>query len=206
MGFAKRTLILFFVLFMAAFAQQVQAVLRELPNSSHYQGSVNYNTTVSGGVLSGRIDFAVYDRDDDEFPTPPGSSKYIYAYQIFNDEEESDQALAYFAIFGAGEYSMDVDTGSITSQIDPAPVGVQPSSQSFTASNKRAVWNFGGGSLVKDEHSWLLVFSSNRDWVAGTYEMKTADQLPPVPPIAEPGTMALICGGSLLLARRKKTR
>ena len=85
------------LLVAALFVQNASAAL--LPVSTFgdaegWQGSRSYSYDVVGyGILSGRVYFTVYDSDnlvlegekalDDEW-TMPG--KYIYAYQIFNDQ------------------------------------------------------------------------------------------------------------------------
>jgi hypothetical protein len=212
------------LLFIAAICNQsaFAQLLEMLPYSSHYQGSTFYERTTNSGAFYGRIDFAVYDTQDypNEFIgsdgfTHPGTGRYIYAYQIFNDLEDSDDTIAYFAVFGEDtQYVLDVDATSIGAQNDspdnPSQSGVQPSSSSFNDSHTKGMWVFTNGFISKDEHSWFLVYSSDRDWVVGAYELKTPEEISdefPIPPvIAEPGTLAVFAAGAGLLARKKRSR
>jgi hypothetical protein len=201
-GFANFVLILFILVF----AQQVQAAW-ELPHSVHYEGSTN-NLNMSGGTtITGHVDFAVYDTSiqTPSFPSAvPGAGRYIYAYQIFNEDPQN--SIGNFAVFGLGKQSLDVDSDSITAEQDAPPVGAQPSNKSFTTSNIKAVWNFGTTLIAKGNHSWFLMFRSDKDWVAGTYEVKeNADNSDfPVPSIPEPATIALLSFGSLMLVKRRR--
>jgi len=105
--------------------------------SFHRPGWVNYDGFVFyyQGNLRGRIDFAVYDTEHAEYGdeyldagiTPPGEGQqYIYAYQIFNDYLNSEESVAYFAVLGIDEATIDLD--SISSQEDPQ-MGIAPGDQ-----------------------------------------------------------------------------
>ena len=225
----KRVLLLSSLLVATLLAQNAGATLLPmLPESSHYQGFVWYDQEIEpgpetgpGGNLGGRIDFAVYDTE--EYPkefigidgfTKPGNGRYIYAYQIFNDYYGfSDVSVAYFAALGIDMAFV----GDIDSQEDPES-GVKPSpvdpsdplretGEYFTETD--AVWEFGTNerdyiNAGADGHSWFLVFSSDKDWVAGDYEIRGPQQGDfPVP---EPAMLTLLgIGGTMLFKRRKKT-
>ena len=227
----KRVLLLSSLLVATLLPQEAGATLAPmLPESSHYEGFVYYQNDewddggFSGTVkLRGRIDFAVYDTEeypnefigeDDGF-TKPGNGRYIYAYQIFNDYfGASEGAISYFAALGIDMNVVDVL--SISSQEDPES-GVKPSpadpsdpsretGEYFTETD--AVWEFGTNdrdwiNAGADGHSWFLVFSSDKNWVPGEYEIRGPQQSQfPVP---EPAMLTLLgIGGAMLFKRRNK--
>ena len=92
------SLLLFMLLIL--FASSTFAEL----NSSYYSGTTYFDEPwgEDGGYIRGHIDFAVFD-DRNEYETlmdfnAPGTGQYVYAYQIFNDDEFSDESIAYFAV------------------------------------------------------------------------------------------------------------
>jgi hypothetical protein len=176
-----------------------------LPESSHYDGSVFYDQPSGDGFLRGRIDFAVYDTElypdefvgDDGFEAP-GEGRYIYAYQVFNDYEASDEAVGWFAVLGINESVVE----GISAQ-DDLNGGVEPGESHVSA--PKAIWEFNNVLVYAGDHSFFLVFSSEQDWVAGDYEIKgpTNDEMP-VPSLPEPGTVFLLGAGfALAFARRR---
>jgi len=192
-----------------------------LPISSYadgyWQGRRYYDDVeMGGGHLRGHIDFAVYDTVDyagefisvdteDEF-----EGRYIYAYQIFNDYPASEEAVAFFAVFNLEEKPMDVHEDSINSVEDTPDSGVAATwkhfadSEVFADSNVKAVWEFGLGVLVAGEHSWFLVFSSDRSPVPGDYEISNVRGH--VPAVPEPSMIALLgIGSAMLFARRRRS-
>lgn len=192
------------------FVQNASATHTEmLPESSHYEGRTHYSTVIEDGILSGRIDFAVYDTENgNEFVNAgfqvPGLGRYIYAYQIFNDAG-INPAVAYFAILGIEGAPVD----GIGSQNDPGN-GVEPTDEYFTVTVSEGVWEFwepDRGILFAGDHSYFLVLTSETDWVAGEYDIKTnvPPDVFPRPPIPEPGTLTLLGVGGLILLRIKGT-
>jgi len=188
------------------FAQNASATLAPLLESSYHDGFVFYYE----GSLFGRIDFAVYDTQDTEYGdeyldvgiTKPGDGRYIYAYQIFNDYYSSLESVAYFALLDINGNSISID--SITSQEDPEK-GIEPGSMYFNGDEYKVAWEFDGGAgyVIAGEHSWFLIFSSDKDWEAGSYEIKGPDDIPI--PIPEPATLALLgISGMLTILRRRK--
>ena len=195
----------------------VATTLTILPESSHYQGRRYYRTYTQDGLLSGHIDFAVYyadDGDEDEFAkagfTTPGSGKYTYAYQIFNDEGDINAALEYFAILGIGEGAVDdiaADIGSVDDESD----GIDSTTYYFGPHDAgtgpdEAVWEFEGGILEAGEHSFFLVLSSDRDYTTGSYTVTKSIVSDAPVPTPEPGTLALLgVGGAMMLLRRRRS-
>lgn len=199
------------------FAQNASATLY-LPPSSYAGGAWQgfryyYEDLGDDDYLWGRIEFAVYDTDTypNEFVgdggfEAPGEGQYIYAYQIFNDDPASDEAVGYFSVFAIDGAPLDVDEDSIGSQEDPGG-GVEPTKEGFTSSNLEAFWEFDNGVIYKGDHSWLLVFSSNAAPVAGDYKIRAAGkgQLG-VSPVPEPGTLTLLgLGATAAFIRRRKS-
>jgi hypothetical protein len=83
--------------------------------------------------------------------------------------------------------------------------GAAPTGTEINLDETRATWKFAGGILAADEYSWFLIFSSDRDWVEGQYQMQTAGGFP-ISGNPEPGTLALLgLGSAMLFARRKKS-
>lgn len=178
-----------------------------LPESSHYHGRAYYTTYTTGGVLRGRIDFAVYDTTaGNEYVnagfTAPGAGRYIYAYQIFCDTSSTD-ALEYLAILEIGDNAID-DTDGIGTQ-DDGFGGTDANNAFFNPypGPKQAVWEFDNGVLIAGEHSFFLVFTSEHDWKEGSFDViPSGGDLPQ--PAPEPGTLALLGLGSLLTFMRRR--
>jgi len=178
--------------------------------SSYYDGSAYYNTDEG---LAGRIDFAVYDTADSQYGDEyldnglqvPGTGQYIYAYQIFSFSYSVDPGIAYFALTdGQGEMIEAGLLNGTTAQDDGAG-GIAPDP---IPSQTQGVWewSFEGGYITASEHSWYLVFSSDRPPEAGSYEIRAAGV--PVPQqIPEPATVLLLgLGAALVSVRSSKTR
>ncbi len=197
------------VLAVATLLAQTASATLQLPESSHYQGETFY----SNDFLRGRIDYAVYDTETypDEFIgadgyEAPGSGRYIYAYQIFNNYAMSVDSVAYFSLLGIGGAPIDgIDAR------DDGSDGIAPSYQDIGSSE--AVWEFkdelGDALLLVGDHSWFLVLTSDNDWVRGNYEIEPAGGLsvpPDGPHTPEPATVTLLgIGGLLALMRRKRS-
>lgn len=209
---------------VALFSSAAFATLEQiLPSSSYYDGSTFYDEDLGEfGRLSGRIDFAVYDTEtftdefigDDGFEAP-GDRQYIYAYQIFNDDEFSEAAVNYFAIFGIDSRLITessiigLDSQNDTQDDFPTEEGVAPSDGYFDDIESKIVWKFEDGYIEAGDHSWMLVFSSDQSWVEGDYEIKGVENPFPVAPISnpEPATLLLLAtGGGLLLTKRNKLK
>lgn len=186
-----------------------------LPPSSHYQGRSYFRTMTSDGVLSGRVEYAVYDTEvPTEFSEFKGNGQYTYVYQIFNDGEDTVSPLEYFAIFGIGEGAI-FDMATDIDSIDDNSGGINSSAMYFGVHDANtgpdnAVWEFeGDNNLVIDAHSFFLIISSNYDYTTGTYSVtKSTSPYVPLPGDAhtpEPGTLALLGVGGMMLLRRRRT-
>lgn len=207
------------LLVAALFVQDASASLLPFSTSGDaegWQGSRSYSYNVVGyGIVSGRVYFTVYDTEnlvlegeialDDEW-TMPG--RYIYAYQIFNDQE----AVLSFAIFNeiAG-VSLDVDEEDIGSLEDIPDSGVERTAIELTAGNLQVIWEFeefGAGILDGGEHSYFLLLSTDGAPVVGDFEIKALKEgdLPVPPEIPEPATITLLgIGAAMLLGKRRKS-
>ena len=200
---------------------------RVLPSSSHYQGFVWFNETVGhphdGTIdLKGRIDFAVYDRDnlvgDEEISfvnnfvnlvEVADEDRYIYVYQIFNDYNGySEGDVGYFGILGLlpdGEATYSIDPALInnTTGIDDGISGAVPEP---VDSVEAGVWEWLADLVEVGTHSRFLVYSSAHNWVQGTYRMDIAQQANGVPVVPEPATLVMLgIGGAMVLQRRRKS-
>lgn len=181
-----------------------------LPDSSLYQGHQYYSEYAGElGWLNGRLDFAVYDTQTypDEFVGAdgfdmPGTGRYVYAYQVFNDLYASDQPVAYFSVLNLDGSSI-VGAGGTGAQ-DDGHGGIAP-----IDSDTEAVWKWelsNGGYIDRLEHSWFLAFSSDMNWVPGTYDIRAPEEsdIPGPGDAPEPATVVLIGLGSLIFIRRPR--
>jgi hypothetical protein len=202
----RRKIVFWSLFLIAALIQNAGAAL----TSSYYYGSAFYDKIWEDGYLRGHIDFAVYnDGVDYKNMTgldKPGDGTYIYAYQIFNNLDTSDKAKAvtYFSIPGLSE---SLISGMGTQ--DDSSGGKKPAEWSYTESEGYWKWKLEGtNSLIyKGEHSWLLVFSCNQNWVKGTYDIKGPENESelPVPEIPEPASMlVLLSAGGLMMIKKKE--
>jgi hypothetical protein len=202
------------ITFVAAilFVQTARAAtLTLLPESSHYQGRSYFRTLTEDGILSGRVEYAVYDSlGGNEFALTGGSGRYTYAYQIFNDGDDTASPLEYFSILGIGEgaiFDQVTDIGTVNDDSG----GIDATAMYFSVHDvdtgaDKAIWEFEDGVLAIDEHSFFLVISSNYNYSAGTYTViKSTSPQTPIPN-PEPGTLALLgVGGMLTLLRRRRS-
>jgi len=179
-----------------------------LPSSSHYEGQTYFSVATGTGFLGGFVDFAVYDTadgDGDEFADAgfesPGDGRYIYAYQLFN--VTSTEAIEYFAVLDIGQGAIENPASDIGSVDDGSGDATGPVYEAFEQDATRAVWEFGSGIMISGEHSYFLVFSSDQDWVKGTFTLQKPDNEIPVP-VPEPSMIALFGISSLGLFLKKK--
>ena len=184
---------------------------------SNWQGSKYYSETTNDGKLSCKMDYAVYDTAgpknaaENTFINSIGSvmpnmARYLYVYQVFNDQADSEASIAYLAIFSLQHSEMDVVSENISAKDDSAggvaPSGTPPGGYIADGGTK-VVWNFAGSLLVEGDHSWYLVLSSASGPTAGDYEAGTYDSDFPSP-IPEPTIFALLSTGAMMIAGRRK--
>ncbi len=207
----------FFCLFVAATlcAQSAgAATMTILPGSSHYQGRSYFRTLTADGILSGRIEYAVYDTEagnelENAGFTTSGSGQYTYVYQVFNDGDDTATALEYFSILGIAEgaiYDLVTDIGSV----DDDSGGIDSTTYYFGPHDSAlgpdtAIWEFDGDIIEETEQSFFLVISSDYDFTIGSYRViKSTSPDAPIPN-PEPSTIALLgIGGVMTLLRRRR--
>ena len=186
-----------------------------------WQGSRPYEIPLVGDrVLSGDVAFTVYDTTNlvrtGETALAAAWDKpgqYIYAYQIWNDDEVLNEAILSFAVFNEDEVTpMNVDLENIGSIEDTPSSGVEPTGVDLTVGNLEAIWEFRGEGiseaiLLAGDHSWFLMFSSDFAPVVGNFRIEPPGGEVPVPPeIPEPATIALLgIGGALMFTKRRKS-
>ena len=172
----------------ALFVQNASAAL--LPFSTFgdregWQGSRSYEIDLVGDrVLSGDVAFTVYDTTDLVLPgetalasvwDKPG--QYIYAYQIWNDDDVLNEAVLSFAVFNkTSGVPLDVDLENIASIEDTPNSGVEPTGVDLTVGNLEVIWEFRGEGvneaiLLAGDHSWFLMFSSNSSPFVGDFRI-----------------------------------
>jgi hypothetical protein len=203
-------------LLLAATLFVQNAAATYLPYSSHYQGRSYF----SNADATGYVDFAVYDTHrllGDEWTGAgfglPGLGQYVYAYQIFNNVG-SLKPIGSFTIRGINDPPIEhnlIGIDTINKQ-DPFPFQlfmagrIEPSEWDFSAT--RATWKFfdlTGATLVAGGYSWFLIFSSDKDWTAGSYLMQPEGGLP-ITGNPEPCTLALLgLGSAILFAKRRNS-
>jgi hypothetical protein len=224
----KRIIWLSLLLTALMLVSQASATLYKdalLPASTLYDGYTYYGEEVNGSYMQGRIDFAVYDTTaGNEWATitgydNPGSGKYVYAYQIFNDYEGySEVPIQAFSVFGLDSANISVIAGSVGTEEDP--LGGQDASDT-ALSDTTVTWNFAYLNLDSDytiginEHSFVLIFSSDNNWTKGDYSLTAYNSDFPVTPagdasatsgvVPEPITVALLgLGGLVAVVKRKR--
>jgi len=209
----------FFCLLVAAtlFVQSAGAgTMTILPGSSHYQGRSYFRTFTADGILSGRVEYAVYDsQGGNEFAqayTVPGSGRYTYAYKIFNDGDDTVSALEYFTVLGIGEgaiYDLITDISSVDDSGGIGSTAMYFGVHDANTGPDNAVWEFEGDILETNARSFFLVISSNYNYGTGTYSViKSSSPDAPLPNgshAPEPSTIALLgIGGMMTLLRRRR--
>jgi hypothetical protein len=201
------------LLVVVLFIQSADAELTYLPYSSHYQGSSSFN--YANGI-SGRVEFAVYDTlgaYGNEWSGPtgfesPGDGRYIYAYQIFNDNASTP--IERFTMWADDYHALVVDG---MGEQDPQEADylfwldfTEPTDRGADNSGEQLWWKFEGGLLVAGESSWFLIYSSDHHWTAGNFMMEPVSSDFPVRGNPEPCTLVLLgLGGAILFAKRRNS-
>jgi hypothetical protein len=149
----------------------------------HYSGSTDYyfDDTETGMVLSGTIEFAVFDTEVDSFAiTPPGDGRYVYVYQIWNDDDEGDfqETVGYFAVLLEGAPVDGIGSDKLINDTE----AMEPSESRFDSYDGDAEFWFklfdpqqglsGEDFLEPGRHSYVLMFTSDNDWTDGEFEIE----------------------------------
>jgi len=205
------------ILVLSAALPAAQAALTHLPESAYYSGRTTYSIDLDNGqILSGRIEFAVYDTQANpgEFEgTAPGSGRYLYAYQIFNDSGSSNAAVSQFVIKEIGEGAIPSDNpNSYIGSDDDGALGVDASLAFFNLDRTEGNWAFDTENVSAGAHSAFLLVRSDASPKLGTYDFVQSDDSDvPVPgddgngdPIPEPATLVLLTAGGLLSFRKSR--
>jgi hypothetical protein len=198
-------------------------VLASLPFSTYgqangWQGYAVYNEQGFNVVVR----YAVYDNlaNAGEFnwqnttvPMPP-TDRYIYAYQVFNVGTDTDKDVGYFNVLDIHKNPIAQSLMHGTqSQTDGA--GGKTTDPVVSAAGDQGIWSWAPDAYVKPgDHSWYLIYSSDRSPVNGTFEVGITppDSNLPHPggdnPVPEPTSIALLSLATGLFAafRKKKTQ
>ena len=179
---------------------------------SIHSGQSTREIDIDGSSLSVRVDFAVFDTiaNPDAWGGAngfdiPGGGQYVYAYQIFNEEGLSAEALKSFSLLQLG--GEDLNEGSIMGtgwENDMTGQDISPE-DILTASS----WGF-SGFFIPGKYSSFLVITSDNSWVEGDYEVQrhvfsvpenVDDEFISNP---EPVTMILFATGGCMIFRKKR--
>lgn len=200
----KKYVFLSFLFVFALFIPAANALPVELALPGWF-GSVDfYGEHSLIGILTGHVDYAVYEADDYPGTAPPGGD-YIYAYQVFNTgdpQSGSDEGVIHLSVYLLEE----ADVGTISWDEYDVTDGVEPSNSYFWQDPpERALFYF-SPAVRPGEWSVNLLFSGGEPtWGSGhlrhgpliaTIE---SESLPTPTPIPEPSTVALLAAGACLL-------
>lgn len=149
-------------------------------------GSANYNFSGNGNLLSGSIEYAVYDTQaanyGGEFSAAVGDSagQYIYVYQIFNGDGLTNENVHFFGITGMEDASLyAIDTSGYVDADEANAAYVDAGDAYFASAEGRKdgdgvteqtditkiTYDF-EGALGKGETSYFLIFTSDSGWVS----------------------------------------
>lgn len=194
-----------FLLGLMIFPNNASATLLALPDSSYLDGLWQGTSYYPDDGFSLRIDFAVYDTlGGNEIAAiegfeAPGDGQYIYAYQIFQNNNEGYNEVACFSLLNLDGSAVDGSLMQCTTALDDKNDGIAP--DPLICGNP-GIWVWGGdnGYISTAQHSWFLVFSSHSVPIAGSYEVQAPSDFP----IPEPMTVALLGFGALAILRKRK--
>ena len=200
---------------MAAFAPTY------MPDSTHYDGFSHFSEVSSSGtVLSGKVEYAVYDTtmqaSDLGLSQDYEGPRFIYAYQVFNF---GAAALNYFEVQGVNPdtiASVNNDISAEESLGASDSYGVAPTNYFFSDTVTEGIWFFDGMTIAQAENSWFLLIYSDYDYTQGSYTVLAPEDSDIVVPddglgqdtgnieTPEPATLVMLMGGALLSLRRRK--
>lgn len=199
--------------------------LTNLPDSSYYAGGRSniYKLLGNGQVLSGRLEFNVYDTQDhpSEFSgTVGGSGRFVYAYQLIINSTNSlglqNVGTDYFSISGISLGALNAVWIGSSAEGAGAP-SISPSGQGTEATDATsglAYWEFLQNELEPGTQSVFMVLRSNGTPTKAKFAVvrQDNDNLP-VPGdgdsnnnIPEPASLLLLSGGVVLINRIRRSR
>ena len=209
----KRKIVLYSLLVCGVLIIQSADALEDWQQGAVHAGQSSRQIDADGGPLAVRVDFAVFDTvanpdawgGENGFDIP-GDGQYVYAYQIFNDENLGTETLTAFSLLKEnGENISDAAIMGTGWENDMTGEDISPEDMPTASS-----WDF-NGFFIPGEHSSFLVISSDNTWVKGDYELGTyedilvpedaADEPVLVP---EPTSIILLISGSCMLFRNRK--
>jgi len=178
-----------------------------LPSSTYgedngWEGYKYYNENGFDLVIS----FNVYDtlRYPNEFVweadeiEKPDTDRYIYAYQIFSNPLDTKD-ISYFSILDINKDPIfQSSMHATTTQPDEQGVGIAPDP---LVSIRQGAWEWSLATdfLAAGKSSTYLIFSSPYAPTKGTFEVKSSADTQGEPPVPEPGTIAFLSIGALIV-------
>lgn len=197
----KKCLFLSFLLVFGLLVPAANALPVELALPGWF-GSVDFYGEHSIGILTGHVDYAVYEADAYPGTAPPGGD-YIYAYQIFNTgdpQSGSDKGVIRFLV----GLLKGADVGTISWDENDVTDGVEPSDSLFWPDPPgKAIFHF-SSPVRPGKWSVNLLFSGGEPtWGSGRVDsgpiIATIESESLPTPIPEPSTVALLAAGACLL-------
>jgi len=205
----QKTGLLILLLVAVLFVQDADALL--LPPSTYgqaegWEGSSLYDKD----DYSAFIEFTVYETADKDFDwtADVGSDdfdqyKYIYAYQIYNFED--DPEIGYFALEDLSGELIAEDLMHNTTGQERTTGGEEDVAPTPLESQRQGVWTFEGSALIAGKRSWFLILCSDSPPMRGDFRLRppTTDTGGFVPS-PEPSTIALLGLGSTILFTKRR--
>jgi hypothetical protein len=156
-----------------------------------------------------RVSFNVYDNDlyPNQFDWDwlgdpmPEEYQYIYAYEIFNMGDESNNEIAAFTLLYADGSAIPQHLMHLTHSQDNGGIAPDPDG---TPNQGEWVWTGTYGYIETGQHSWLLVFCSDHAPVKGSFEVQAGGEMG----VPEPATIVFFgsAAGWILTRRNNKRR
>ncbi len=175
------------------------------------RGSTNVNVAVYGQQFDVDVDYAVFAPGDYGWQDFSGGSRYIYAYQIYNNS--TSQINVDFFFVGILNGAIDIDNDNMyeddTHPESVGGVGAFPAAFIGDPVHSASAGFFFDG-ISAGQHSQVLVFTSiyaptgGYGTVAGIGRGYTIE-LPVPNPVPEPATLAILAAASgFVMLKRKK--